>query len=179
MNTKNLVLGAALLGVVAFAGSASAQDTATGTLSVTGTVVSSISLTIDSAGGGSQSGMGTSAATTALGSISKFGGVVPANFTRTITATDWTLSSTVGVTVTKANSISTAYTLNAKLSTAPATGVLWNVNAVLLNATTAQALTAAGVWGSTPTYAWTITIPDALPTASAINNTIMFDAISG
>jgi hypothetical protein len=32
MNTKNIVLGAAVLGLVAFGGSASAQDTATGTL---------------------------------------------------------------------------------------------------------------------------------------------------
>ena len=97
--------------------------------------------------------MGTSAATTSLGSISKFG-ALPTNFTRGRGATDWTLSSTIGVTVTKANSISTAYTLNAKLSTAPTAGIVWKVNAVTLNATTAQALTAAGVWGSTPTYAW-------------------------
>jgi hypothetical protein len=177
MNTKNIVLGAAILGF-GIVGSAGAQDTATGTLAVTGTVVSSISLTIASAGGSGQSGMGTSAATTGLGSISKFG-ALPTNFTRTVSATDWTLSSTIGVTVTKANSISTAYTLNAKLSTAPATGVVWKVNAVTLNATTAQALTAAGVWGSTPTYAWDLVIDDAVPTASSIANTVMFDAISG
>ena len=178
MNSKSIILGAAIMGVVAFSGAASAQDTATGTLAVTGTVVSSISLTIASAGGSGQSGMGTSAATTGLGSISKFG-ALPTNFTRVNSASDWTLSSTIGVTVTKANSISTAYTLNAKLATAPAAGVAWKVNAVLLNATTAQALTAAGVWGSTPTYPWDLVISDTLPTASAIDNTIMFDAISG
>jgi hypothetical protein len=178
MNTKNILLGAAVLGVVSFAGSASAQDVATGTLGVTGTIVSSISLTIDSAGGGSQSGMGTTAATTALGSISKFG-ALPTNFTRAVTSTDWTLSSTVGVTVTKANSISTAYTLNAKLSTAPTAGVVWKVNAITLNATTAQPLTAAGVWGSTPTYAWDLVIADSVATATPLANTIMFDAISG
>jgi hypothetical protein len=178
MNSKSIILGAAILGVVAFSGSASAQDTATGTLAVTGTVVSSISLTIASAGGSGQTGMGTNTATTALGSISKFG-AIPAGFTRVISASDWTLSSTIGVTVTKANSISTAYTLNAKLSTAPAVGIGWTVNAVLLNATTAQALTAAGAWGSTPTYVWTIAVDDSFATASAIDNTVMFDAISG
>jgi hypothetical protein len=178
MNTKNILFGAAVLGVVSFAGSASAQDTATGTLSVTGTIVSSISLTIDSAGGGSQSGMGTNTASTALGSISKFG-ALPTNFTRVVGATDWTLSSTVGVTVTKANSISTAYTLNAKLSTAPTAGIVWKVNAVTLNATTAQALTAAGAWGSTPTYPWDLVISDSVATATPLANTIMFDAISG
>jgi hypothetical protein len=178
MNTKNILLGAAVLGVVSFAGSASAQDVATGTLSVTGTIVSSISLTISSAGGSGQSGMGTAAATTGLGNISKFG-ALPTNFTRVQGATDWTLSSNVGVTVTKANSISTAYTLNAKLSTAPTSGIVWKVNAVTLNATTAQALTAAGVWGSTPTYAWDLVIADSVATASPLDNTIMFDAISG
>jgi hypothetical protein len=122
--------------------------------------------------------MGTSAASTALGNISKFG-ALPTNFTRVNSASYWTLSSTVGVTVTKANSASTAYTLNAKLATAPTSGLVWKVNAVTLNATTAQALTAAGVWGSTPTYAWDIVIQDSLATASAIDNTIMFDAISG
>jgi hypothetical protein len=106
---------------------------------VTGTIVSSISLTIDSAGGSGQSGMGTSAATTGLGNISKFG-ALPTNFTRTVSATDWTLSSTVGVTVTKANSISTAYTLNAKLASAPTSGIVWKVNAVTLNATTGARL---------------------------------------
>lgn len=177
MNSKNIAIGAALLGVVAFAGSASAQDTATGTLAVTGTVVSSISLTIESAGG-STSGLGTSAASTSLGSISKFG-AAPTGFTLTRGTTNWTLTSAVGVKVVKANSISTAYTLNAKLASAPTTGIAWNVNAVLLNATTAQAMTAAGAYGTTASYPWTIVIDDSLATASAIDNTIMFDAISG
>jgi hypothetical protein len=153
------------------------QDTASGTLTVTGTVVSSINLTIESAGGTFTQG-GTSAALTNLGSISKFG-VLPTNFTRTTTATTWTLASNVGVKVEKANSISTAYTLNAKLSTAPAAGVIWKVNAFALNATTVTAMTAAGVWGSNPTYVWTIEIPDSLATASAVNNVIEFSAISG
>jgi hypothetical protein len=175
---KHSIVGAAVLGVCAFAGSASAQDVATGTLAVTGTVVSSISLTIASAGGSGQTGMGTSAATTDLGAISKFG-ALPTNFTIVRNASDYVLSSSIGVTVTKANSISTAYTLNAKLATAPAAGVVWKVNNFALNAATVTALTAAGAWGTTPVYPWAITIPDTLPTASAIDNTIMFDAISG
>jgi len=174
---QKIALGAAVLGIAAFASSARAQDTSTGTLAVTGTIVSSISLTIDSAGG-SPSGLGTSAASTDLGNISKFG-ALPTNFTMSRGASSWTLSSTIGVTVVKANSISTAYTLNAKLASAPTTGVAWTVNAVLLNATTAQALTAAGAWGSAPTYPWTIVIQDSVATATPLANTIMFDAISG
>ena len=154
-----------------------AQDTASGTLTVTGTVVSSISLTIDSAGGTFTQG-GTAAAVTDLGSISKFG-PVPTGFTRATTANTWTLSSNIGVTVRKANSISTAYTLNAKLATAPATGVIWTVNAFALNASTVTAMTAAGAWGTSPTYAWTLQIPDSMATASAIDNVIEFSAISG
>jgi hypothetical protein len=178
MNSKNFALGAAIVGVFAFAGSASAQDVATGTLAVTGTVVSSISLTIDSAGGASQTGMGTSAASTGLGNVSKFG-VLPTNFTIARTTTDYTLSSTIGVTVVKANSISTAYTLNAKLATAPTSGIVWSVNGFPINAAGVVALTAAGAWGTTPVYAWDIVIADSVPTATALDNTIMFDAISG
>ena len=47
-------------------------DTSSGTLTVTGTVESSINLTIESAGG-TTSGTGTAAATSDLGSVSKYG----------------------------------------------------------------------------------------------------------
>jgi hypothetical protein len=178
MTSKSVVLGAAILGVFAFAGSTSAQDTATGTLAVTGTVVSSIGLTIASAGGSGQTGMGTLVATTDLGSVSKFG-ALPSGFTQVRGASNWTLSSTIGVTVVKANSISTAYTLNAKLATVPTSGIAWKVNGFALNAAGVVALTAAGAWGTTPVYAWDIVIADTVPTATALDNTIMFDAISG
>ena len=174
---NKVTIGCLLVAVLAVPAFVQAQDTASGTLTVTGTVVSSINLTIESAGG-SFSGAGTSGAATDLGSISKFG-ALPTNFTRATTANTWTLASSVGVLVEKANSASTAYTLNAKLSSAPATGVVWKVNALTLNASTVTAMTAAGAWGTSPTYAWSIQIPDSLPTASAIDNVIEFSAISG
>jgi hypothetical protein len=174
---KNVVAGCFVIAALAVPTFVHAQDTASGTLTVTGTVVSSISLSLESAGG-TFSGAGTDTATSALGSISKFGSL-PSSFTRTTTATSWTLLSNIGVTVVKANSISTAYTLNAKLASAPATNVIWKVHAMTLNAATVTALTAAGAWGSSPTYVWSIEIPDALPTASAIDNVIQFSAISG
>lgn len=163
---------AALLAIPTFA----KAETASGTLTVTGTVVGSITVTIESAGGTFTQG-GTAAALTDLGSISKFG-AIPTGFTRSTTATSWTLLSSIGVKVVKANSISTAYTLNAQLATAPATGVIWTVNAVALT-TGIQALTAAGVYGSTPTYSWSILIPDTLATASAIDNVVQFSAVGG
>lgn len=173
---KKVIMGCSVIAALAVPTFMQAQDTASGTLQVTGTVVSSISMTIASAGGTFSQG-GTNAALTGLGSISKFG-ALPASFTRSTTASTWTLASNIGVTVTKANSASTAYTLNAKLLTPPATGVIWKVNALTLNAATVTAMTAAGVWGTTPTYSWTIEIPDTLATASAIDNTIEFSAIS-
>ena len=174
---KGIIYGCCIVATLAVPTFVSAQDTASGTLNVSGMVASSISLTIDSAGG-TFTGDGTDAASSDLGTISKFG-AVPTGFTRSTTSTTWTLASTIGVTVVKANSISTAYTLNAKLATAPATSVIWQVHAKTLNASTVTALTAAGVWGSTPTYVWTIEIPDSLPTGSEIDNIVQFSAISG
>jgi hypothetical protein len=168
-------MGCFLAGVLAVPSIAKA-DSASGTLTVTGTVASSITLTIESAGGTFTQGS-TSAALTDLGTISKFG-AIPTGFTRTTAATTWTLASTIGVKVLKANSISTAYTLNAQLAAAPATGVVWTVDAVALT-TGIQALTAAGVYGTTPAYVWSIQIPDSLATTSAIDNVIQFSAVAG
>jgi hypothetical protein len=164
-----------LVGMLAFPTFVKAQ-TGSGTLTVTGTVVGSITLTIQSAGGTFTQG-GTGAASTDLGSISKFG-ALPTGFTRTTAATTWTLASSIGVKCDKANSISTAYTLNAQLATAPATGVIWTVDAVALTPGI-QALTAAGVYGATPTYVWSIQIPDSFATTTAIDNVIQFGAVGG
>ena len=116
---KKVAVAVAVL-TLAFASVASA-DTASGTLTVTGTVESSINLTIESAGG-TTSGTGTAAATSALGSISKYS-AAPTGFTLARGASDWTLSSTVGVKVDKANLTSTDYTLTAQLGSAPASGI--------------------------------------------------------
>jgi hypothetical protein len=173
---NKVITGCFLVAVLAVPTFVMAQDTAAGTLTVTGTVVSSIRLTIEDAGGTFTQG-GTTATFADLGSISKFG-ALPANFTRTTTSSTWTIASDIEVLVEKANSISTVYTLNAKLATAPATGVVWKVNAFTLNAATVTAMTAAGTWDSSHTYAWSIEIPDSLATATAISNVIQFSAIS-
>lgn len=174
---KKIIMGCFVAGLIAVPTFVQAQDAASGTLTVTGTVVSSISLTIESAGGTFSQG-GTAAALTGLGSISKFGGL-PTDVDRTRTTTAWTLSSDVGVTVTKANSISTAYTLNAKLAAAPVTGMVWKVDGFTLNEATVTEITAAGQWETTPTYVWTIEIQDSVNTATSIGNVIEFSAISG
>ena len=167
---KHLVILAAFL-----ASGAAMADTASGTLLVTGTVESSISLSVESAGG-TTSGTGTPAATSALGSISKYGSA-PTGFTLARGASDWTLSSTVGVKVDKANLTSTDYTLTAQLGSAPASGITWKLNGSTLSDSAATTLTSTGTYGSTGSYSWDIVVADSAA-ASAIDNNVDFTATS-
>jgi predicted secreted protein len=167
---KSIIAIAAL-----FAAAGAFAATSSGTLTVTGTVESSINLTIESAGG-TTSGTGTSAATSALGNISKYGSA-PTGFTLARGATDWTLSSTVGVQVGKANLTSTDYTLTAQLGSAPASGITWKLNGSTLSDSAAATLTSTGTYGSTGSYSWDIVVADSAA-AAAIDNTINFTATS-
>ena len=160
--------------VCGFAGIASAA-TSSGTLTVTGTVDSSINLTIESAGG-TTSGLSTAAATSSLGSITKFGSA-PTGFTLARGASNYTLSSNVGVKVEKANLTSTDYTLTAQLGSAPASGIAWKLNGSTLSDTTATTLTSTGTYASTGSYSWDIVIADSAA-AAAIDNAINFTATS-
>jgi hypothetical protein len=171
MNKTAIVTFVAL---VAFASIASA-DTSTGTLTVTGTVASSINLTVESAGG-TTSGTGTAAATSALGTIAKYGSA-PTGFTLARGASDWTISSSVGVKVNKANLTSTNYTLTAQLGGAPATGIVWKLNGSTLSDSGATTLTSTGTYASTGSYSWDIVVADSAA-AAAIDNSIAFEATS-
>jgi hypothetical protein len=168
---KFLVAAAA---ITIFSASVASAATSSGTLTVTGTVESSINLTIEAAGG-TTGGLGTAAATSALGSISKYS-AAPTGFTIARGASDWTISSTAGVKVEKANLTSTNYTLTAQLGGAPATGVVWKLNGSTLS-TTATTLTATGSYGATGSYPWDIVVADSA-TAAAIDNAISFTATS-
>jgi predicted secreted protein len=150
-------------------------DTSNGTLTVTGTIESSISLTVESAGG-TTSGTGTAAATSALGSFSKYGSA-PTGFTLARGASDWTISSTVGVQVVKANLTSTDYTLTAQLGSAPASGVVWKLNGSTLSDSAATTLTSTGTYASAGSYSWDIVVADSAA-AAAIDNSIDFTATS-
>jgi predicted secreted protein len=167
---------AILAAAVTSLGSASAfAETSSGSLTVTGTVESSISLSIESAGG-TTSGTGTDAATSALGSISKYGSA-PTGFTLARGGSNWTLSSTVGVKVEKANLTSTDYTLTAQLGSAPASGITWKLNGSTLSDSAAATLTSTGTYGSTGSYSWDIVVADSAA-AAAIDNAINFTATS-
>jgi predicted secreted protein len=163
------LVAAVALSVNAFAA------TSSGTLNVTGTIESSISLTVESAGG-TASGTGTAAASSALGNISKFGSA-PTGFTLARGASNWTLSSTVGVQVVKSNLTSTDYTLTAQLGSAPASGVAWKLNGSTLSDSAATTLTSTGTYASTGSYSWDIVVADSA-SAAAIDNTIDFTATS-
>jgi predicted secreted protein len=170
--TISMLFAAAAL---TFAAHSASADTASGTLTVTGTVASSMNLTVESAGG-TTSGTGTSAATSALGSIAKFS-AAPTGFTLARGASDWTLSSTVGVQVVKANLTSTDYTLTAQLGSAPASGIAWKLNGSTLSDSAATTLTSTGTYASTGSYSWDIVVADSAA-AAAVDNTINFTATS-
>jgi predicted secreted protein len=172
MKRLSLIAAAAL---VAGWSSIARADTASGTLTVTGTVESSIELTIESAGG-STSGTGTSAVSSALGNIAKYGSA-PTGFTLARGASNWTLSSTVGVKVVKANLTSTDYTLTAQLGSAPASGITWKLNGSTLSDSAATTLTSTGTYGSTGSYSWDIVVADSAA-AAAIDNSVDFTATS-
>lgn len=169
---KKIVVAAAITLLTASVASAA---TSSGTLTITGTVESSINLTIESAGG-TTSGTGTAAATSALGTISKYGSA-PTGFTLARGASDWTLSSTVGVKVDKANLTSTDYTLDAQLGSAPASGIVWKLNGSTLSDSAATTLTSTGTYGSTGSYSWDVVVADSAA-AAAIDNAINFTATS-
>jgi hypothetical protein len=169
---KKIILVAALTLVSASVASAA---TSTGALTVTGTVESSINLTIESAGG-STSGTGTAAVTSALGTISKYSSA-PTGFTMAQGASNWTISSTIGVKVLKSNLAATTYLLEAELATAPDTGIVWQVNGATLSESAPATIAATASFGSTDVYSWDIVVADSAA-AAAIDNTVNFTATS-
>jgi hypothetical protein len=171
---SQLVIAVVALCVLGVTATARAADNS-GTLTVTGTVESSISLTIESAGG-TTSGTGTAAATSVLGSISKYSSA-PTGFTLARGTSNWTLSSTVGVLIEKSNLTSTDYSLTAQVGAAPASGIVWKLNGSTLSDTAPTTVTSTGTYASTGSYSWDIVIADAAA-AAAIDNVLSFTATS-
>jgi hypothetical protein len=164
-----LVAGATLLSIPAFA------TTASGTVAVTATVGSSVSLTfVTDPNGIALGGAGTSAATVAFGSVQAYGGVVPTNVTKTVNGTtNWKLSTPFDVVVQVANQGSATYTLTAQLNTADAVNT-WQIGATTITSASAASLTALGAYGTTQ-YTLNLTVPFS-EAAGAISNTLNFVA---
>ena len=173
------IMGCVAVAVLAVPTFAMAVENAAGTLTVTGTVASSISLTVESTDG-TCTLCGTAAASLDLGNLSKEG-AAPSGFAITKGASSWTLSSQngIGVKVTKANlPASDAYTLSAKLGSTPATGIVWTVGAITANSATIQTIGSGVAYDSTLPYAWNIVIQDSVAPTTPIDNVIEFSAVS-
>ena len=178
---KVVLVTAAAVMIMGMSSMAVAQvgNPATGTLTVTATVNSSINLVFnnDASGVPLSSGAGTNAATLAFGNISAFGAVA-ANVTRTVVpGTSFTVSTPVDVLVTKANSSSANYTLKAQLGSVDATNI-WQVGGNTVTNASAATITATGAYGSNTAEAIAITVPFSTASGTPINNTINFTATS-
>lgn len=174
---KLLALTIAAAAVLLMPSFASAQ-TATGTLTVTATVNSSINLVFNSdAAGVALTGSGTNAATLAFGNVSAFGALAAGVARPTPTATTFTVSSAVDVNVTKANSASANYTLKAQLGTADAVNT-WQVGGATVTSAAAATVTATGTYGANSNFPVAITIPFTTASGTNISNTINYTATS-
>lgn len=170
-----LFLGLMLMACFALVSEPAFATTASGTIAVTATVGSSVSLTfVTDASGIALGGTGTSAATIAFGNVQAYGGVVPANVTKTVNGTtNWKLSTPFDVVVNVANQTSSNYTLTAQLNTADAVNT-WQIGATTITSASAASLTATGAYGTT-VYTLNLTIPFS-EAAGAISNTLNFVA---
>src|SRR3954468_10770328 len=99
-------------------GVASAQ-TGSGTLGVSETVAGSINLTfVTDASGLAVTGTGTSTAALPFGTVSMYGGTIPANVTKTVSGTtSFSVATPFDVKVDLANSASATFILTATLAT--------------------------------------------------------------
>ena len=165
-----------MAGVFAVASPAMASNpTASGTLGVSATVASSISMTfVTDASGIALGGTGTNAATLAFGSIQAYGGVVPTGATRTVNGTtSFTYSSPFGVNVAEENSASATYTLAAALSATSSD--TFAVDAVTLS-TSSQTITATGAYATNASHTLALTVPFSIASGTVINSNVNFTA---
>lgn len=175
MGTKHLMRAAIVVaGLVTVPAFAAAQDTSTGTLTVTATVESSIGLTFENdAAGVALTGAGTNAATMALGAISAYNTIAATGVTRTVAASDFTVSSPFAVKVVKANTSSASYTLAAALGAADTTNI-WRINTTALT-TADQNLGTSYAYGSPVAHTISLTVPFSASTG-AISKVLNFTA---
>lgn len=172
---KSLVILAVVLLVT---GAAMAQNT-TGVLNVTGTINSSIYVTVDSLSSyAALTNGGTNNATLGFGNVSMFGGTVPSGVTFALQGTDptkpdsFSLQTNFGVKVGLFNggNYSTGYGLKATLSNT-ADGLTWTLDGK--NLSTAQTVTGGAMtdFSKDVSHTLNVTIP-AGQAAGSISNTI-------
>jgi hypothetical protein len=157
---KAILFMAVLAAFLVLPGMASAQETSSGTLSVSATVESSISLTFVSSGSGiALTGSGSNAATMSFGTVEAYTGSVPAGVTKSVNGVSyWQLSTPFLVRVEKANLTSSDYTLEAQLSAADATNS-WIVGGVDISDGSSQQISTSGNYDSNDSYTFAMRIP--------------------
>jgi hypothetical protein len=174
---KARIILVTLLSALVLTGAARAQ-TGSGTLGVNATVQGSINLTfLTDASGMAVTGTSTSTASLPLGTVSMYGGTVPANVTKTVNgaAISFNLSTPFDIRVDLANSASTTFTLSAMLSAADTINV-WTLGPTNISSGASFAVTSAGIYATAVPYTLKLTVPAAA--AGVISNSISFTAIA-
>jgi hypothetical protein len=152
-----------------------ATDSAT--LALTGTVVSSVSVSLATGTAGATLGGTPKAGTLAMGTFGRQTAIT--GWTQTSTANDYTFTTPVNVAINAANTSSVAATVAAYMTTAPATGVTYSFGGTTVASSTpgtptAIAATTYSLNATTQDYAAdnnvAVTIADSFA-AGAISNT--------
>lgn len=171
---KGLLTATILVAAILVGTNVASAQTSTGTLTVTATVASSIGLTFENdLAGVALTGAGTNAATMAFGTVSAYGTIATSGVTRTVAASDFTVSSPFGVQVVRANSNSANYALAVALQSADATNT-WRINSTTLT-TSNQNLGASYTYGSAVAHTLYLTVP-LTASSGAISKVVNFTA---
>jgi hypothetical protein len=173
---KIIALGSLLAVMFMLPNLASAQATSSGTLEVTATIDSSISMVFDKdASGVALTDGGSAAAVLAFGHVSAYNSV-SSDVTRTVDGvTDYVISTPFDVKVTQANGSSANFTLTGQLN-AVDTANTWEIGIVPVTSASPASITATGAYGSDVSYTLALTIPFSEIGATVIDNTINFEA---
>jgi hypothetical protein len=173
---KKLTILTIAAAVVMLMPSFASAQTANGTLTVSATVNSSITLAFQrNAAGFAIGNPGTAAATLGFGPVQAFGGAAIGGVTQTLNANSFTLSTPVDVVVNEANSASANYKLTAQLQAAPSNGQSFTVSTFPVINTSAQPINATAAYGTT-TVIVAETIPFAVPNGTTLTDVITFTA---
>jgi hypothetical protein len=170
---KQIATWALVLGLILLAGTSAANGQCLASLCALTLVLQS------DASGVALAGSGTNTTSMSLGTMQAYGGTVPTGVTRTVGASNWTVSSPFDVKVTCTNIISELacalglspnYTLTAQLQSADSTNT-WRVGSTILSSASPSTLTSSGIYASVTAYTLSLIIPFS-ESAGTISNTV-------
>jgi hypothetical protein len=146
-----------------------------GTLNVSATVQGSVNFTFVTDPSGLAVTGTASTASLSFGTVGKWGGIVPANVTRTVHPASFDLSTPFDVRLDLANTVSTTYTLSAALAVADSLNA-WTVDQTDISDGVSHDLTSTGRYSTAIPYTLKLSVSDSEMPAS-ISNTIVFTAV--